>query len=54
MAFGASMIYHVIAGIRHLIMDMGFGESLRAGRMSAVSIIALAVILAIFLGIWIW
>lgn len=53
-AFGASMIYHVIAGIRHLIMDMGFGESLRAGRMSAVSIIALAVILAIFLGIWIW
>lgn len=53
-AFGASMIYHVIAGIRHLIMDMGFGESLDAGRMSAVLIIVLAVILTIFLGIWIW
>lgn len=53
-AFGASMIYHVIAGIRHLIMDMGFGESLGAGRMSAVLIIVLAVILTIFLGIWIW
>ncbi|KGP63133.1 succinate dehydrogenase [Legionella norrlandica] len=53
-AFGASMIYHVIAGIRHLIMDMGFGESLNVGRASAVLVIALAAISIIFLGIWIW
>ncbi|KTD44223.1 succinate dehydrogenase, cytochrome b556 subunit [Legionella parisiensis] len=53
-AFGAAMIYHVLAGIRHLVMDMGFGEHLDAGRRSAVIVIILAVILSIFLGFWIW
>jgi succinate dehydrogenase / fumarate reductase cytochrome b subunit len=52
--FGAALIYHVLAGIRHLIMDMGFGEHLNAGRRSAVLVIVLAVILTIFLGFWIW
>lgn len=53
-AFSAAMIYHVLAGIRHLFMDMGFGEHLHTGRRTAVFVIVLAVILAIFLGIWIW
>lgn len=53
-AFGAAMIYHVLAGIRHLFMDIGFGEHLCAGRRTAILVIALAVILSIFLGIWIW
>ncbi|KTD14613.1 succinate dehydrogenase, cytochrome b556 subunit [Legionella gratiana] len=52
--FGAAMIYHLLAGIRHLLMDMGFGEHLNAGRNSAVLVIVLAAILTIFLGIWIW
>ncbi len=53
-AFGAAMIYHLLAGIRHLLMDIGFGEHLDAGRRSAVLVIILAAILSIFLGIWIW
>lgn len=53
-AFGASLIYHVLAGIRHILMDMGFGEHLAAGRRTAVLVIVLAVISTIFLGIWIW
>lgn len=53
-AFGAAMIYHVLAGIRHMMMDIGFGEHLSAGRHSAILVIVLAVIFAIFLGIWIW
>jgi succinate dehydrogenase / fumarate reductase cytochrome b subunit len=53
-AFGAALIYHVLAGIRHMIMDMGFGEHLCAGRRTAVLVIVLAVILTIFLGFWIW
>ena len=52
--FGASLIYHLLAGIRHLLMDMGFGEHLNTGRRSAVLVIVLAIILAIFLGIWLW
>lgn len=53
-AFSAAMVYHLIAGIRHMIMDLGYGESVCAGRRSAVLVIALAVILTILLGIWIW
>jgi succinate dehydrogenase / fumarate reductase cytochrome b subunit len=53
-AFGAALIYHVLAGIRHLLMDIGVGEHLCAGRRSAVLVIVLAVISTIFLGFWIW
>ncbi|MDP1602141.1 MAG: succinate dehydrogenase, cytochrome b556 subunit [Legionella sp.] len=53
-AFVAALIYHVIAGIRHLLMDLGFGEHLEEGRRSAVFVIALSIILTLLLGVWIW
>lgn len=53
-AFGSAWMYHVIAGIRHMLMDFGLGESLVAGKRSAVLVIVLAVITTLFLGIWIW
>lgn len=52
--FSAALIYHLLAGVRHIIMDMGYGESVNAGRRSAIFMISLAVILTIILGIWIW
>lgn len=53
-AFSAALVYHILAGIRHMIMDLGFGEHLSTGRRTSILVIALAVILTIFLGIWIW
>ncbi|AHE66103.1 succinate dehydrogenase, cytochrome b556 subunit [Legionella oakridgensis] len=53
-AFSSALIYHLLAGIRHLLMDMGFAEGLETGRRSAIIVIILAIILIIFLGIWIW
>lgn len=53
-AFATALVYHLLAGIRHMLMDIGLGEELPAGRQSAVAVIALAIILAIVLGIWIW
>ena len=52
--FASAFIYHVIAGIRHLLMDIGVGEQLDISRQSAKIVIALAVIVTIFLGLWIW
>ncbi|OGV51078.1 MAG: succinate dehydrogenase, cytochrome b556 subunit [Legionellales bacterium RIFCSPHIGHO2_12_FULL_42_9] len=52
--FGAAIIYHLLAGIRHMVMDVGFGESLSAGRRSAVGVIAAAIFLTLLLGIWLW
>jgi len=36
----AALAYHLLAGIRHLLMDVGIGSSLRAGRASAWGVIA--------------
>lgn len=52
--FSSAFLYHVLAGIRHLLMDMGVGEQLGSGRQSAKIVIVFAAILTIFLGIWIW
>lgn len=46
--------YHLIAGIRHMIMDLGIGESLEAGKKSALTVIIVAAIAALLLGAWIW
>lgn len=50
----AALAYHLVAGVRHLIMDMGFWETLQGGRTSAHVSIALSVILIILAGIWLW
>ncbi len=40
----AALVYHLLAGVRHLLMDAGIGSSLRAGRASARAVIAAGVI----------
>lgn len=52
-AFSAALIYHILAGIRHVLMDVGLGEQLSTARRSAMTVIILAVISTIGLGIWI-
>lgn len=47
-------LFHLIAGIRHLLMDLGWGESVNAGRASAYAVIVIAVILFILSGVWLW
>lgn len=46
--------YHLIAGIRHLLMDIGMGESLRDAHLSGGITIAITLIVAILIGIWLW
>jgi succinate dehydrogenase / fumarate reductase cytochrome b subunit len=36
----AALAYHLLAGLRHLLMDVGLGASLRAGRASAWAVMA--------------
>lgn len=46
--------FHLCAGIRHLVMDMGYGESLRAARVSAMIVMLLTGVLVLLGGIWLW
>lgn len=50
----AALLLHLIAGIRHLLMDLGFGESLKAGRFSAWLVVILSIILTLVAGVWLW
>ena len=50
--FGAALIFHLLAGIRHLLMDLGFGEQLPSGKYSALVVIYVSLFLIIFLGFW--
>lgn len=52
--FGSCLMYHIFAGIRHLAMDIGWGEDLETGRRTAMVVLVLGVILTIIIGIWVW
>ncbi|ALO46143.1 Succinate dehydrogenase [Pseudohongiella spirulinae] len=50
----SGLLYHLIAGIRHLLMDAGIGETLEGGRRGAVLIVVFAVISIVLAGVWVW
>jgi succinate dehydrogenase / fumarate reductase, cytochrome b subunit len=52
--FTTALTYHAFAGVRHLLMDMGWGEDLSSARKSAVWVIVFAVLGAGCLGVLIW
>jgi len=50
----APLIYHLVAGVRHLIMDFGVGESLEGGRLGAKIVFAVSIVLIAAMGGWLW
>ena len=50
----SALIYHILAGVRHLLMDMGHFEEKASGIASAKLIIALWVILTVVVGVSLW
>lgn len=50
----AALAYHLVAGVRHLFMDCGLGEGLKAGRLTAQLVIGVSVVLIVLAGVWVW
>jgi succinate dehydrogenase / fumarate reductase cytochrome b subunit len=50
----AALLYHMIAGFRHLLSDVGLGSSLKGARRSAMLVFVISIILVILAGIWLW
>jgi len=50
----AALAYHFVAGVKHLFMDMGYGETLESGRLFAKVSIALASLLIVSAAVWVW
>ncbi|MBL4821408.1 MAG: succinate dehydrogenase, cytochrome b556 subunit [Gammaproteobacteria bacterium] len=50
----SAVLYHLIAGIKHLIMDMGIGETVEGGLRASIAVVVLSAIAIVVAGIWIW
>lgn len=50
----AAVAYHFVAGIKHLIMDWGIGETLEGGRRFAIAGFIIAAVLIALAGVWVW
>lgn len=49
----SSAFYHLVAGIKHLIMDMGHLEERRSGPIASFIVLVVGIIGAILIGVWI-
>lgn len=50
----SGLLYHLIAGIKHMIMDLGYGESLKGGFIGSCTTLVLSAIAIVIAGVWIW
>lgn len=49
-----ALIYHSLAGVKHLVMDFGLGESMAGGILGARIVIALTAVGALLSGVALW
>jgi len=50
----SALIYHCVAGVKHLFMDLGYGEDLEGGITAAKLVIGISVVLIVLTGALIW
>ena len=50
----SALAYHLVAGCKHLLLDMGIGETLEGARTGAKVVLGVSAVLIILLGVRIW
>ena len=50
----SALLYHLVAGVKHLLMDVGVGETLEGGVLGSKVVIVVSVVLILAAGVWIW
>ena len=50
----SALTFHVLAGVRHLFMDLGHFEELASGNASAKFVFALWLAISAVVGVWLW
>ncbi len=50
----SALWYHLIAGVKHLFMDLGFLEEKESAKISSIFILILGFIGIVLLGAWLW
>ncbi|MDR0779888.1 MAG: succinate dehydrogenase, cytochrome b556 subunit [Pseudomonadales bacterium] len=50
----SALAYHMVAGVKHLLLDLGIGESREAGPVGAKLVVVVSVVLIVVMGVWVW
>lgn len=50
----SALMYHFVAGVKHLFMDLGYFEELESGRQAAKANLVIAAVLVVLAGVWVW
>lgn len=50
----SSLIYHLFAGTKHLLMDCGYLEEIESANLAAKVVMGAGVAGVILSGVWIW
>jgi len=48
------LCYHLVAGIRHLLMDLHYGSTLKSSKLAAQLTFIISAVLVLLVGIWLW
>ena len=46
--------YHLLAGIKHLLMDFGYGESFEGGVIGVKLLLVATILCSVLIGFWLW
>ena len=50
----ALLIYHILAGVKHLLLDFHVGDTFEAAKLSAQVVFVLTAVAVIAVGVWVW
>ncbi len=50
----SGLLYHLVAGTKHLIMDWGVGETLAGAAIAGRLTLVVSIVLIAAAGVWIW
>ncbi len=49
-----ALVYHMVAGVKHLLLDFHFGDSLQAAHASAIVVIVATIVITGIVGASLW
>jgi len=49
-----ALAYHLVVGIRHIVMDLGYGEDFDTATKSAQITMIISAVLSFLAGVWVW
>ena len=50
----ATLIFHFVAGIKHLLLDFDIGDTIEGGLLASQVTFGVAAVLIVVAGLWIW